>query len=131
MEITRGTWREGGGNGSNVDWLGWEVGGLQETFLYGEVETTVKSEMILGGNSQSKKPHHSHLVASQCQCSANACGLRAPSHGCSSWPPPHLWQASVWSLSPALDSLRRHQTGTIVLGGWPLWSRTGGIRIEG
>ena len=131
MEITRGTWREAGGNGSNVDGLGWEVGGLQETFLYGEVETTVKSEMILGGNSQSKKPHHSHLVASQCQCSANACGLRAPSHGCSSWPPPHLWQASVWSLSPALDSLRRHQTGTIVLGGWPLWSRTGGIHIEG
>lgn len=122
---------EGGGeNGSHVDRLGWEVGGVQETFLYGEVGTTVKSEMVLGGNSQRRKPHHPHLVASQCQCLANACGLRAPSHGCSSWPPPHLWQASVWSLSPALDGLRRHQTGNVVLGGWPLWSRTGVIHTE-
>lgn len=39
---------EGGGeNGSHVDWLGWEVGRVQETFLYGEVGTTVKSEMVL------------------------------------------------------------------------------------
>ena len=35
--------------GAMVDWLGWEGVGLQETFLYGEVGTTVNSEMVLGG----------------------------------------------------------------------------------
>lgn len=41
---------EGGENkGAMVDWLEWEVGGLQDTFLYGEVGTTVNSEIVLGG----------------------------------------------------------------------------------
>lgn len=53
--MRRGAWREGenGNDGGLLEM--WEVQRLQETFLYGEMGTTVNSGLVLNGNSWSRR----------------------------------------------------------------------------
>lgn len=53
--MRRGAWREGENGNDGGLFEMWEVQRLQETFLYGEMGTTVNSGLVLNGNSWSRR----------------------------------------------------------------------------